>query len=139
MVHGASLRLDKWLWFARLAKSRGCAKALCESRRLRIDGRVVDRASALVRAGQVLSFPDQGGHDGGVVIVRVESLAERRGPFSEACLMYTDIGAALPPAVARHSGMANTSPNTGPSTGPSTGAIMQRPHNQPLTAPAATF
>lgn len=87
LVHGASLRLDKWLWFARLAKSRGNAKALCESRRLRIDGRVVERASALVRPGQVLSFPDQDG----VVVVRVQGLAENRGPFAQARLMYTDL------------------------------------------------
>lgn len=87
LVYGASLRLDKWLWFARLAKSRGRAKALCESRRLRIDGRVVERASALVRMGQVLSFPD----DDGVIVVRVDGLAEHRGPFSEARLMYTDL------------------------------------------------
>lgn len=128
LVHGASLRLDKWLWFARLAKSRGCAKALCESRRLRIDGRVVERASALVRAGQVLSFPDQGRLEGGVIIVRVESLAERRGPFCEARLMYTDLAVTLPSAPAMHH------PDTA-----SAGAMMQQARNQPLTAPSATF
>jgi ribosome-associated heat shock protein Hsp15 len=127
LVHGASLRLDKWLLFARLSKSRGCAKALCESRRLRIDGRVVERASALVRVGQVLSFPDQGRLEGGVVIVRVECLAERRGPFCEARLMYTDLGATLP-VPAMHQ------PETA-----SAGAMMQQARNQPLTAPAATF
>jgi ribosome-associated heat shock protein Hsp15 len=87
LVYGAGLRLDKWLWFARLAKSRSCAQALCESRRLRIDGRVIDRASALVRAGAVLSFPD----DDRVVVVRVEGLAERRGPYEEARHLYTDL------------------------------------------------
>ena len=87
MVYGAALRLDKWLWFSRLTKSRSEARALCESRRLRIDGRVVERASAQVRAGQVLSFP----HYEDVVVVRVEGLAERRGPFVEARCMYTDL------------------------------------------------
>nr|WP_310525452.1 RNA-binding S4 domain-containing protein [Polymorphobacter sp.] len=87
MVYGAGLRLDKWLWFARLAKSRSAAQNLCESRRLRIDGRVIDRASALVRAGSVLSFPQ----DDDVVIVRVEGLAERRGPYDEARQLYTDL------------------------------------------------
>lgn len=87
MVYGAGLRLDKWLWFARLAKSRSSAQKLCESRRLRIDGRVIDRASALVRAGAVLSFPD----DDRVVVVRVEGLAERRGPYEEARHLYTDL------------------------------------------------
>jgi ribosome-associated heat shock protein Hsp15 len=87
LVYGTGLRLDKWLWFARLAKSRSAAQDLCESRRLRIDGRVIDRASALVRAGAVLSFPK----DDEVVVVRVEGLAERRGPYEEARQLYTDL------------------------------------------------
>lgn len=92
------MRLDKWLWFARLTKSRSDAQRLCESRHLRLDGRVIDRPSALVRAGSVVSFPK---HDD-VVVVRVLGLAERRGPFVEACQMYADLtrrraeGAALP-------------------------------------------
>ncbi len=87
MVHGTGLRLDKWLWFARLAKSRTAAQDLCESRRLRIDGRVIERASALVRAGAVLSFPK--GDE--VVVVRVEGLASARGPYEEARHLYTDL------------------------------------------------
>jgi len=91
LVYGAALRLDKWLWYSRLARSRSDAKALCESRRLRIDGRVVERASALVRSGQVLSFPL---HDR-IVAVRVEGLADRRGPYAEAQHLYTDLGADM--------------------------------------------
>lgn len=87
MVHGQGLRLDKWLWFARLTKSRSDAQRLCESRHLRLDGRVIDRPSALVRAGSVVSFP----HRDDVVVVRVLGLAERRGPFTEACQLYADL------------------------------------------------
>jgi ribosome-associated heat shock protein Hsp15 len=90
LVYGAGLRLDKWLWFARLAKSRSAAQHLCESRRLRLDGRVIDRASALVRAGSVLSFPD----DDEVIVVRVEGLADCRGPYEEARHLYTDLTAS---------------------------------------------
>ena len=89
MVYGQGLRLDKWLWFARLAKSRGDAQRLCESRHLRLDGRVIDRASALVRSGSVVSFPERDE----VVVVRVEALADRRGPFAEARDLYTDLTA----------------------------------------------
>jgi len=87
LVYGAGLRLDKYLWFARLAPSRSCAQDLCESRRLRIDGRVVDRASTLVRAGSVLSWPrgDQ------IIVVRVEGIPDRRGPYVEAREYYTDL------------------------------------------------
>jgi ribosome-associated heat shock protein Hsp15 len=90
LVYGAGLRLDKYLWFARLAPSRSHAQDLCESRRLRIDGRVVDRASALVRAGAVLSWPR--GDD--VIVVRVEGLPDRRGPYAEAREFYTDLSPA---------------------------------------------
>jgi ribosome-associated heat shock protein Hsp15 len=89
LVYGAGLRLDKWLWFVRLAKSRSAAQGLCESRRLRIDGRVIDRASALVRPGSVVSFP----RDDEIIVVRVEGLAEQRGPYEEARHLYTDLSA----------------------------------------------
>ena len=89
MVYGPGLRLDKWLWFARLTKSRGQAQELAESRHLRLDGRVIERASALVRPGQVISYP----HGHVVRVVRVEALASRRGPYSEAQHLYTDLSA----------------------------------------------
>lgn len=94
MVHDAGLRLDKWLWFARLAKSRSQAAHLCEARRLRIDGRVIDKPSATVRPGAVLAFT-QGD---AVRVVRVESLGDRRGPYPEARQLYTEL--ALTPAAA---------------------------------------
>ena len=79
------MRLDKWLWFARLAPSRGKAQAICESRHLRLDGRVIERSCAMVRPGSQISFPrnDQ------AFAVRVEALTDRRGPYPEARLLYT--------------------------------------------------
>ncbi len=87
MVHGPALRLDKWLWYARLARSRSAAQALCESRRLRVDGRVIDRSCARVRPGNVIAFPQ----DDKVVAVRVEALPSGRGPHAEARLAYTPL------------------------------------------------
>lgn len=87
LVYERGMRIDKWLWFSRLAGSRSEAQKLCESRRLRMDGRVIDRSCATVRPGAVLSFPrnDQ------VIAVRVETLAERRGPTTEAAALYTPL------------------------------------------------
>lgn len=93
MVYGQGLRIDKWLWFARLTKSRSAAQHLCASRYLRLDGRVIDRASALVRAGSVVSFP----RNDEVVVVRVEGLADARRPFVEASRLYTDLSANAAP------------------------------------------
>lgn len=92
MVYGAGLRIDKYLWFARLSPSRAHAQDLCESRRLRIDGRVVERASAQVRAGSVLSWP----RGDEIIVVRVEGLPERRGPYAEARDYYSDLSPRLP-------------------------------------------
>jgi ribosome-associated heat shock protein Hsp15 len=81
------LRLDKFLWFARLARKREFAQEIAQAGHLRIDGRAVDRAHAAVRVGNVLSFPLHGR----VRVIRVEALPSRRGPASEARLCYRDL------------------------------------------------
>lgn len=82
-----TLRLDKFLWFARLAKTRSFAQEVAEAGHMRISGRIVDRAHAPVRVGDVLSFPLHGR----VRVIRVEALPNRRGPASEARLCYSDL------------------------------------------------
>ena len=88
-----SLRLDKFLWFARIVKTRAAAQALAEQGRLRLCGRVVDRAHAPVRVGDVLSFAVHGQ----VRVLRVEALPTRRGPPAEARALYVEVGTAPPP------------------------------------------
>ena len=83
----ASLRLDKFLWFARIVKTRGLAQALAEQGHLRIAGRVVTQAHAPVRVGDVLSFAVRGK----VRIIRVKRLPSRRGSPAEARLLYSDL------------------------------------------------
>ena len=82
-----SLRLDKFLWFARIVKTRPAAQALAEEGRIRIDGRAIDRAHAPVRIGDVLSFA----HRGEVRVLRVEALPARRGPPAEARALYSEL------------------------------------------------
>jgi len=93
LVYEQGLRLDKWLWFARLMPSRSAAQALCESKRLRMDGRVIEKASTLVRPGAVLSFA----RAERLMAVRVEALVERRGAYVQARLLYTDLNPLAPP------------------------------------------
>ena len=83
-----SLRLDKFLWFARIVKTRSFAQAMAERGHLRIDGRPVDRAAAPVRIGNILTFAT---HRGDVRTIRVETLPIRRGPPSEASTCYVDL------------------------------------------------
>ena len=85
------MRIDKFLFFVRLVKTRSLAQKLAEDRHLRIDGRVIERAHAEVKVGNVLTFP----LNDKVRVIKVEALPERRGPASEAQSCYTDLA---PPA-----------------------------------------
>jgi ribosome-associated heat shock protein Hsp15 len=82
-----TLRLDKFLWFARIVKTRALAQQLAEGGRIRIAGRVADRAHAPVRVGDVLSFALRGQ----VRVIRIEALPVRRGPAAEARLAYSEV------------------------------------------------
>ena len=93
MADGA-MRLDRFLWFARLAKTRVLAQGIATNTRLRIDGRPIDRAHAPVRPGNVLTFLS----GDRVRVIRIEALPPRRGPAPEARACYTDLtGNASPP------------------------------------------
>lgn len=82
-----SLRLDKFLWFARIVKTRALAQAMAEAGRLRLNSRLVDKAHAPVRVGDVLSFA----RHGAVRVLRVEALPMRRGPPAEAGALYSEL------------------------------------------------
>lgn len=86
MPDGA-LRLDKFLWFARLAKTRSAAQALAQAGHLRLDGRRVDRAHVAVKVGSVLCVPTHVG----ARVVRIETIPLRRGPVAEARACYTPL------------------------------------------------
>lgn len=79
-----AMRLDRFLWFARLVKTRSAAQALAEGGLLRLDGRRIDRAHVAVRPGAVLAFA----RDGDVRVLRVLALPRRRGPPAEAAALY---------------------------------------------------
>lgn len=83
-----SLRLDKFLCYARIVKTRTLGQALAEEGRLRIGGRTVDRAHCPVKVGDVLSFALRGE----VRVIRIEALPARRGSPAEARGMYSEIG-----------------------------------------------
>jgi len=81
------MRIDKFLFFVRLVKTRTLAQKLIEAGHMRVDGRVIERAHSEVKAGSVLTFP----LNGRVRILRVEELPNRRGPAPEAQACYTDL------------------------------------------------
>lgn len=83
----ASLRLDKWLHFARFCKTRALAQQMIQKSRIRINGRVIEKPHAQVRVGDVLTLPLRSG----VRVLRLLSLPERRGPPAEAQAGYQEI------------------------------------------------
>lgn len=84
------LRLDKFLWFARIVKTRGQAQALIEAGHLRRNGQSIERPSATVRIGDILTFAQRGA----VRVLRVEALPARRGPPAEARGLYCELTSA---------------------------------------------
>lgn len=107
-MSGESLRLDKWLWFARFLKSRTMAADLCADGRVRVSGRVVGKPSQTIKVGDVLTFP-LGPH---IRVIEVKALGARRGPATEAQTLYADLSppqprakeARPPPVAAREPG-----------------------------------
>ncbi|HEX3808713.1 MAG TPA: RNA-binding S4 domain-containing protein [Rhizomicrobium sp.] len=78
------VRIDKWLWHARFYKTRTLASEAVAKGRVWVNGRRIDKASAAIRTGDVLTLPR--GHD--VTAVRVCAFAERRGQASQAQALY---------------------------------------------------
>jgi ribosome-associated heat shock protein Hsp15 len=97
---GATMRLDKWLWQARFFKTRGLAARAVASGHVRVNAVRVLKPAAAVAIGDGLTLVQHGG----VRVVRVLALGQRRGPASEARLLYQDLaeapsaGRADPPA-----------------------------------------
>jgi ribosome-associated heat shock protein Hsp15 len=80
-------RIDKWLWYARLAKTRTAAQSLAVSGRVRVNSEKNQSASRGLKPGDVLTVA----LESGVRVLRVVLLGDRRGPASEARLLYEDL------------------------------------------------
>ena len=82
-----NIRLDLYLFYIRIFKSRNLATKYITSNRLRISGQVTQKPHKLISIGDVLSLPIKDY----VKILKVVDIPKRRGPFSEALNYYEDI------------------------------------------------
>ena len=82
------MRIDRYLFFIRLMKSRTLAQGLIDEGHVRIDGKRVEKPSEEVRVGSVIALPLHGK----VRILRVLALPDRRGPATEARSCYEEVG-----------------------------------------------
>jgi ribosome-associated heat shock protein Hsp15 len=85
-------RIDKWLWHARVVRTRSAAAALAASGLVRVNGQRIDAASRAVRLGDVVTVA----LDRTVRVLKVERFADRRGGAEAARALFEDLGAAAP-------------------------------------------
>jgi len=85
-----ALRLDKWLWYARFFKTRAMATKAIAGGRFRLNGEVMSKPHRAAVIGQTLTFAQADT----IRVIRIVALGTRRGPASEAMLLYEDL--ALP-------------------------------------------
>jgi ribosome-associated heat shock protein Hsp15 len=87
-----TLRIDKWLWHARFAKSRSLAARLCEAGLVELAGRPVAKPNQAVRIGDEITVS----HGRYRRRIAVLGLGERRGPAPEARLLYRELAPPEP-------------------------------------------
>ncbi len=87
-------RLDKWLWFARVVKTRTLAAKLVAEGHVRVNGQRAEAPAKQVSPADVLTIA----LERRILILKVVSGGARRGPYEEARLLYEDL---TPPPDAR--------------------------------------
>lgn len=87
-----AVRLDRWLWATRFYKSRTLAAEVCDGGKVEVNGHTA-KPHKLVRVNDMVTFT----HPSGLKELKVLALAERRGPATEARLLYEDLSPPPPP------------------------------------------
>lgn len=80
-------RIDRWLWHARLTRTRGAAARLAGSGHVRVNGTRIDTPGRLVRAGDVVTVALQRT----VRVLEIKGFVERRGPAGSGADLYEDL------------------------------------------------
>ena len=82
-----TIRIDKWLWYARFFKTRGIAAKLVAGGHVRVNSDKISKPAHSVGAGDTLTFPQ-----GRLIrVVRLLDTGTRRGPAPEAQALYDDL------------------------------------------------
>ena len=92
-----SQRLDKWLWFARIVKTRTLAASLVDSGKIRVNKVKVSKPSHNIRSGDVITATVARR----VRIFKVCGTGVRRGPATEARTLYEELTPAAVPIMSQ--------------------------------------
>ncbi|MBV1904300.1 MAG: RNA-binding S4 domain-containing protein [Marinosulfonomonas sp.] len=82
-----TIRIDKWLWYARFFKTRGLARKQVTGGHVRLNSEKISKPAQGVGAGDTLTFA-QGSR---IRVVRIVAPGARRGPAPEAATLYDDL------------------------------------------------
>ncbi len=80
-------RIDRWLWHARLVRTRSAAASLVSAGYVRINGAPIGAPSRVVRTGDVITVA----LDRSVRVVKVRGFADRRGPAQTGQVLYEEL------------------------------------------------
>lgn len=80
-------RLDKWLWFARVVKTRTLATRLVAEGHVRLNARRIETPAKAVEPGDVLTISLE--HQ--IRVLKIVAPGSRRGGFPEARLLFEDL------------------------------------------------
>ena len=80
-------RIDRWLWHARLVRTRGAGAALADAGYVRVNGARIAAPSRQVRTGDVITVA----LDRSVRVLKVRGFIERRGPAGTAQTLYEEL------------------------------------------------
>ena len=83
-------RIDRWLWHARVVRTRAAAAALSAAGHVRINGARINAPSREIKCGDVVTIA----LDRGVRVLKVCSFAPRRSDPEAAQRLYEDLGRA---------------------------------------------
>ena len=82
-----TLRLDIYLYYIRIFKSRSIATKFVSTNRLRISGQVTQKPHKRISIGDILTLTI----NDNIKILKVLDIPNRRGPYSESLNFYEDI------------------------------------------------
>jgi len=91
-----TIRIDKWLWYARFFKTRGLATRAVSAGQVRVNAARVSKPAHAIGPGDTLTFV----RGGRVRVVRLLAVGTRRGPATEAQELYEDLSPVVEATVA---------------------------------------
>jgi ribosome-associated heat shock protein Hsp15 len=87
-VSGDRQRIDRWLWNARVVRTRSAAASLVNAGHVRVNGLRVATPGRDVKCGDVVTVALHSG----VRVLKVTGMAPRRGNAAAASQLYEDPG-----------------------------------------------